>query len=361
MLSPDPRKCCARASRIPGWIPDSPGISRIKIFDRPHTPEGLRARLSVIIPTWNAAGLTLEALAALTANGIPSWAELIVVDDGSQDRTAEQIQTQFPWLQVIRHETNRGFGAAVNTGFKAATGAFLGVVNNDVFVSWNCLERLLQFLDAHPNVGAVSPLIVNGEGRAQQVGFEFPRPPWQRLGDFVRGSRRRSGPDHQKPYRAEYVRGACVVFRHSALQQSGLFDEQFYMFAEEIDLFRRLSLVGWQTWVVPSATATHFAGLSSRNHPDPEVALGFRRQSYRSMCLYYRKHHSWITSVVLRGLLASRVTGRLIGSVLPMVHRSGPRRIQSEHLGCLAAVLKPCLSRPVEPSLPSVSARDWRS
>ena len=146
-----------------------------------------------------------------------------------------------------------------------------------------------------------------------------------------------------------------MIFKRAALQQAGLFDEQFHMFAEEIDLFRRLARSGWQTWVVPAATAIHLAGSSTRNHPDPETASRFRRQSYRSICLYYRKHHGGITLVVLRGLLAVRVTGRLVGSVLPGAYRSGPPRSPAEHLACLAAVLKPCLSRPVEPSLPSVS------
>ena len=149
-----------------------------------------------------------------------------------------------------------------------------------------------------------------------------------------------------------------MVFRRSALEQAGLFDEQFHMFAEEIDLFRRLARAGWQTWVVPAATATHLAGSSTRNHSDPATASRFRRQSYRSICLYYQKHHSWATAAVLRGLLAARVMLRLVGSLLPPFHRSGPRRGPGEHLGYLAAVLKPCVSRPVEPSLPTVSERD---
>ena len=102
-------------------------------------------RLSVVIPTWNAAHLVSEALAHLTATDIPSWAEVIVVDDGSQDGTAEQTQARYPQVQVVRHDVNRGFGAAVNTGFKAACGTFLAAVNNDALVAWNCFDRLVGF------------------------------------------------------------------------------------------------------------------------------------------------------------------------------------------------------------------------
>ncbi len=316
-------------------------------------------RLSVVIPTWNAVDLVSEALEHLTKDGCPPWAELIVVDDGSKDETAGLIRSRFGAVQVIEHGVNRGFGAAVNTGFRAAKGGFLSAVNNDARVSWDCLERLVRFLQEHHGAGAAAPLILDGAGRGQRVGFDFPRPPWQRPLRLARRSataRPEGGAD--APYEAEYVRGACVVFRRAALDQAGLFDEQFHMFAEEIDLFRRLARVGWHAWVVPEATATHLAGVSTRNHSDPVVASRFRRQSYRSICLYYRKHHNWATAAVLRGLLAARVSLRLVGSLLPTALRSGPRRSSAEHIACLAVVLRPCRSRPIEPSLPSVSGGD---
>ena len=224
---------------------------------------------------------------------------MIVVDDGSKDETAGLIRSRFGAVQVIEHGVNRGFGAAVNTGFRAAKGGFLSAVNNDARVSWDCLERLVRFLQEHHGAGAAAPLILDGAGRGQRVGFDFPRPPWQRPLRLARRSataRPEGGAD--APYEAEYVRGACVVFRRAALDQAGLFDEQFHMFAEEIDLFRRLARVGWHAWVVPEATATHLAGVSTRNHSDPVVASRFRRQSYRSICLYYRKHHNWATAAV---------------------------------------------------------------
>ena len=107
-------------------------------------------RLSVVIPTWNAAELTSTAIHHLLKGGEgAASAELIIVDDGSEDGTAALIRSRFPGLTVIEHESNRGFGAAINTGFKAARGGFLGAVNNDVRVSWECLERLTGLLQAH--------------------------------------------------------------------------------------------------------------------------------------------------------------------------------------------------------------------
>ena len=158
-----------------------------------------------------------------------------------------------------------------------------------------------------------------------------------------------SGPE--APYSAGYLKGACVVFARPALVDVGLFDEQFHMFAEEIDLFNRLWSAGWTAWVLPEVHATHFAGLTTRNHPDPAKAKQFRLRSYRSMCLYYRKHHTWPTATVLRGLLATRLFGRFLGALAsPAIQWDAPRGPR-EQLSCLATVLSRCRSTPVQPSL----------
>ena len=79
-------------------------------------------------------------------------------------------------------------------------------------------------------------------------------------------------PESADPVRSEYLRGACVVFRRAALEGVGLFDEQFFMFAEELDLFRRLDGAGWAAWVVPQIVAEHAGGQSSRAHRDRAVS-----------------------------------------------------------------------------------------
>ena len=311
--------------------------------------------LSVVIPTWNAAELTATTLEGLVRGGVPVWGEIIVVDDGSDDGTAGKLSQQFPHIRVLRHESNRGFGAAVNTGFSSATGRYLGTVNNDVSVTWTCLERLVEFLEGQADGGAAAPVIVDGPGVCRRVGFDFPRTPWQlvarRLSRRIAGGQR-SLAASVAPYASEYLRGARVVFRRAALEAVGLFDEQYHMFAEEIDLFRRLSRGGWTAWVLPSERATHYEGQTSRNHPDPVTASKFRQQSYRSICIYYSKHHSWFTASLLRGMLAVRIAVRLVRSLVPVSVLGGDERSPAEHFGALANVIGRCPNRPKEPSLP---------
>ena len=310
-------------------------------------------RLSVVIPSWNAAELVSAAVDHLLRDGRPEHAELIVVDDGSDDETAAVLRARHPQVTVIEHPTNRGFGAAVNSGFNAARGRFLASVNNDALVTWDTLERVAAFLETEPRAAAGAPQIIDGQGRPQRVAFDIPRAPWRRGWGRGRGG----SPSSARPTRAGYLKGACVVFRREALEDVGLFDEQFHMFAEEIDLFRRLAGAGWTVWALPDVQATHIAGVTSRNHPDPELAARFRVQSYRSLCIYYRKHHSWLGATCLRGVLLARLLARLGRSLV----RSGPRwrepRGGREIVRCLTTVLRAPPSVPRVPTLaPPLSA-----
>ena len=310
--------------------------------------------LSVVIPTWNAAELVSATLEPLVRQGIPPWAELIVVDDGSEDETSTTLRSRYPAVTVLEHATNRGFGSAVNTGFQAARGRYVATVNNDVFVSFSTLRRLCEFLTSEPRASAASPRVVDAEGQRQQIGRRRATSPLDRLAR--RQDRRRpepgGGTPQELPYHADWLQAACVVFNRAALEQVGLFDEQFYLFAEEIDLFHRLSEAGWQAWVVPDVEVKHLRGATTRNHKDANVARRFRIQSYRSMCIYYRKHFAWPTATLLRSVLALRLAGRLLRSMARPAHDWRRPRGPHEQLRCLATVLRPCVSRPHEPALP---------
>jgi GT2 family glycosyltransferase len=310
-----------------------------------------------VIPTWNRADLIVAALRHLLGEGTPVWAEVLVVDDASTDETAARVAAAFPTVRLIVRETNAGFGAAVNTGFQAARGDYLATINNDVLVTWESLDALVAFLEGAPGAAAASPRIRNSEGTWQQTGFSFPQGPpgWVRAW----ASRYRAPGATMSTWAAEqadYLRGACLVFRREALEQVGLFDEQFFMFAEELDLFRRLSSRGWSAWVVPEAVAEHRGGQSSRGHEDRAISSRFRRMSYRSMSVYYRKHHAWPSATLLRGVLAARVSGRLLRSLLLSVGRPDERWWVREHAGCLLNAVRPCTSSPREPRLASRQA-----
>jgi hypothetical protein len=310
--------------------------------------------LSVVIPTWNAVDLVLEAVEHLQQFVMPQWAELIVVNDGSTDETSVRLRQQFPNVVVIEQKSNQGFGAAVNAGFRVAQGRYLATVNNDTLVSWSTLYALVSVLEKQSMVAAVSPRILNSMGEQEKAVFDFPRPLWSLLPRWFYKSLSRNEDlicSSTDSVQSDYLRGACIVFRRNSLEEVGLFDEQFFMFAEEIDLFRRLNNAGWVSKVVQQAVAEHKGGTSSRAHQDREISSRFRQISYRSMCCYYSKHHIWLVALIMRAMLALKVLGRLALAVFGSLWSGADSWWVAEHARCLKTVMQPVTSRPVEPRL----------
>ena len=317
--------------------------------DRRSRP-GESIRVSVVVPTYRAPDLVLEAVGSLLP--VPPEGEVIVVDDGSGDDTAQLVRERFPSVRVIVLDQNRGFGGAVNAGFLAARGEYLATLNNDARAHWPAFSELARFLDDHPQAAAVAPALVGTDGCSQRVAFSFPRPPWARMLYRVRHSRRVGD---SAPYTTEYVKGACVLFRRAALEQVGLFDEQFWMFAEELDLFRRLANAGWQTWVLPQLRVVHRGGTTTRNHPDRKESSRYRQQSYASICRYYAKHHAAPVAWILRAELAVRVLGRLGCECARLLVGRGDPWWVAEHGRCLRTLVRRWPSRPRERKLQPAS------
>ena len=320
------------------------------------TPIHNACRLSVVIPAYRGTEFTHAAVASLWP--VPEDAELLVVDDGSSDGTAERLRSAFPDVEVIALERNRGFGGAVNAGFIKAHGEYLATLNNDARTTWADLDHVVALLEREAAAGAAAPALRDDVGRPQKVAFRFPAPAHAKLLRRLREGRTKRGAGARP---IDYVKGACVVFRRAALEQVGLFDEQYWMFAEEIDLFRRLATGGWQTWVVPDATATHGGGRTTRNHPDRSEASRFRVHSYKSMCRYWSKHHGPLDRLVLRLELAARLGMRVVGAAVDSVTGRADPWWTGEHLRCLAVLFQRWPNEPREPQLPSLAQADPRA
>lgn len=316
--------------------------------------------LSVVIPTYRAQDLVTRTAGALA--NVPPDCELLVVDDGTAPGSAAELQTAIPHATVIGLDTNRGFGGAVNAGFQAAAGDYLATLNNDATTTWEDLRVLAEFLGDNPRVCAVAPAIVDTNGQPAAVAFRFPRPLWAqlpRLAETLAARRPTNAPAvGAEPRRVEYVKGACVVFRREALAHVGLFDEQFWMFAEEIDLFRRCANADWETWVVPAAKIEHDGGATTRNHPDRVESSRYRQQSYRSICRYFAKHHAAPVRLWLRFELVVRVLGRLLAEAIRVPLGRGDSWWVAEHWRCLKVLLSRQPSSPREARLEGVVGAD---
>jgi GT2 family glycosyltransferase len=269
------------------------------------------AGLSIIIVNYNTASLLRDCLNSLYRNEGKAC-ELIVVDNGSIDGSAEVVAREFPSVRLIRNDDNPGFAKANNQGLKAATGTYLLLLNSDTVVRPGALDAMATFLDATPEAGAVACKLLNQDGTVQASVHERPGPVlllFRLLGvsRLVRGDMARRwfgrvfGVVLGKTVGAYFIpyatggdaievqglSGACLMLRSEAVAQIGLLDERFFMYLEDLDYCLRLRQAGWKLYYVRSGEIVHLVGASSGNR-----MRNYSAQSYRSLFHFYRKHFS---------------------------------------------------------------------
>ena len=247
------------------------------------------ADLSVIVVSWNVGRLLGPCLASVLRQHLPNGLEVWLVDNASTDGSPDMVAQTFPSVHLIRNSENRGYGAANNQGIRASGGRHVLILNPDTEILGGELEVLVRFLDQRPEVAVVGCPLVFADGRFQHSCFRFPGL-WQALLDVAPlparlGETRLNGryprAAYTRPMAIDHPLGACFALRRTGL----LFDESYFMYAEEIDLCWRLRKAGWTIAYLPELTVLHHAGQSTR-----QVPLAMRRQLYRSRALFNRKH-----------------------------------------------------------------------
>jgi GT2 family glycosyltransferase len=293
--------------------------------------------LSIVVVSWNAKAYLLQCLESIRANRSGVRLETLVVDNDSSDGSPEAVEGHFPEVRVIRTGANLGFAKANNIGIRQSRGRYFCLVNSDVVVHSNCMERLLDYMDAHPETGLAGPQVLNGDGTLQDNWRSAPSLRGSLLRTFgieSHGSLVPPGGAEQRPSSVDVLSGCFWIARREAVAQVGLLDENFFMYAEDYDWCKRFHASGWDVVYVPSAVATHYGGASSANTPT-HCFVALRRASLQ----YWKKHHSafvWVTEAVLvfLGQIFRLIPRTVAYALLPSKRESLRGQIQN-HLATL--------------------------
>jgi len=263
------------------------------------TPE-----LSVVIPSWNTKDYLAACLESLAAAEKPPT-EVIVVENGSADGSAELVAERHPEVHLVRNAVNEGFARGSNQGMRLARGRYVLLLNTDTVLFRDSIAELVRFLDEHPDYAAVAPRLVHADGRTQRTVQEFPNlwtalffatplerwfprsPELERY--FMRSWDQESSRDVDQPP------AACLLLRKSVLDQVGLFDEELWLFYNDVDLSQRILAAGWKTRYLAEARVVHHVGGSTRKYED------FVSTYAKDRLRYYRKHHGRFGGVWLKG------------------------------------------------------------
>ena len=234
-------------------------------------------RLSILIVNWNTREMTRDCLASVMAGLGDLPAEVIVVDNASDDGSAEMIARDFPQARLIRNTDNRGFAAANNQAMDIARGDLFLLLNSDTLVHGDVLPASVAYLDANPQAGAMGCRVLNADGSVQLTCSMFPTPLNLAL-DVVGLSKIRRprflGRYHMRHWQrdseraVEVISGCYLMVRRHVVDAVGQLDEDFFFFGEETDWCRRMREAGWALMFAPVGEITHYGGGSVKklNH-----------------------------------------------------------------------------------------------
>jgi len=237
-------------------------------------------RLTVVVLNWRTPDLSVRATQALLAEGVPAG-RCVIVDNASGDGSVELIRRELPETRMLALDENVGFARGNNLGAAALEGDRYLFVNSDAFVHVpGSLERLQDALD-DPAVGIAVPRLLNEDLTLQPsvVPFSTPLPELVRASGLSRFVPNRLQPmlgthwDHGQERDVHAATGAVMLIRGSAWREVDGFDERRFMYAEELDLFWRISRRGWRARFVPDAEFIHLGGASAKQRwDDPQRA-----------------------------------------------------------------------------------------
>jgi GT2 family glycosyltransferase len=281
--------------------------------------------LSIIIVSYRCRDLLADCLDSLEGQRGDVDLEVILLDNASGDDTLEAAAAH-PWVTVDALPENLGFGRANNRGFERSTGRAVLALNPDTVLPPGALRACLDELWAHPDVGVLTPRLIDRDGQLdRRCKRGFPTP-WSSLCYFSGVDRHLTGPrsthytagwvDEHEAGDVESVTGAFMLMPAHALAEVGGFDEQFFMYAEDIDLCLRFIEHGWRVRYWPGVDVLHVGAGSNVGGRRPAVADS---AYFRTMAPFIRKHRPGVRGKVLGGgvwlvgeaaLLASRLRAR---------------------------------------------------
>lgn len=272
--------------------------------------------LSVVIVSYNVRELLRNCLRSVYEQTREVEFEVFVVDNHSQDNSVEMVEIEFPQVNLIANQKNYGFAAANNQALKEARGRYLLLLNPDTVVLSGALDKMVDFMDRHPDAGALGCRILNPDRTLQPSCHRFPTL-WIML--FWYAYLNRIIPtrvvdnymmrdwNHDDIREVDHPRGACLMVRRETSDQVGFMDEGYFIFYEELDWCFRIKHAGWKIYFTPEAEIIHYL-RQSVNQEREATALAF----IRSECRFFKKHYGLLSMWLLKPIVASGLIIRAI-------------------------------------------------
>ncbi|MDD2823056.1 MAG: glycosyltransferase family 2 protein [Candidatus Daviesbacteria bacterium] len=232
--------------------------------------------VSVIIPNWNGADLLFDCLVSLKKQTYKNF-EIIVVDNGSTDTSVNFIKENYPKIKIVILDRNYGFAKAINSGVKLSKAKYVAFLNNDTEVDKSWLNNLVKTIDKHPEAASVGSKLLNFYNRKiiDGVGIQI-----NEVGQAKSiGWNEKDKGQYEKEMLVFGVTGGASLFRRSIFIKVGMFDENYFMYCEEVDWAFRAQFSGYKAIYCPNAIVYHKHKMSSKKTPQHLEYWQFRNMT----------------------------------------------------------------------------------
>lgn len=283
--------------------------------------------LSVIIVSYNTRQLLDDCLQSLLQAEQPAGGiEIIVVDNASQDGSPSLVREQYPQVVLVAQAENVGFSAANNAGTAVSNGRVILFLNSDTRVDRRALVEPLAYLDAHPEVGALTARLIYPSGERDPDNHRGFPTPWNAFCHFSGLSRLAPGSptlngyfqsyaDFEQTHPVDVIAGSFMMMPRAVVEELGGWDESYFFYGEDIDFCYRIHEAGYAIVYYPHVEVLHYKGASSGlrkesadiARPPRETRIRVAKESVRAMELFYQKFYSdkyppLVTGMVLAGI-----------------------------------------------------------
>ena len=255
-------------------------------------------KLTVVIVNYNVRFFLEQCLLSVEKAMRNVQGEVYVVDNNSVDGSVEMVAERFPWVALIANRENTGFSKANNQAMRVAKGEYVLLLNPDTVVEEDTFEKVVRFMDEHPDAGGLGVKMVDGKGvflPESKRGLPSPETSFYKIFGisklFPRSARfNRYHLGHlstEEVHEIEILSGAFMMMRKQTLDKVGLLDEDFFMYGEDVDLSWRIILGGWKNYYYPGTRIIHYKGESTK-----KGSLNYVFVFYNAMAIFARKHFS---------------------------------------------------------------------
>jgi len=239
--------------------------------------------LTISIVTYNAGAMIYQCLESIFRNRHTFDFDVYVVDNNSMDNTVSTIENRFPRIHIIRNRRNVGYARANNQAILRSQSRYVLVINPDIVVLKNSVEKMFHFMEAHPDVGIAGCRLLYPSGELQLSCRRFPTvktfllrgfrleglfPRSRVLENYLLGAE-----DHRFDMEVDWCLGSCLMIRRDALEDVGLLDENYFMYYEDIDLCYRMKQKNWKVFYIASAEMIHHYRRLSASLPPNQYSI----------------------------------------------------------------------------------------